>query len=650
MRGRIGLSTRRLGDELNRVAGQFRRPLYSCSIRKVQNIKEKDMPFETIALTGAAKLLAKPLGDLYDGAKGITKTKLKKWEINKNILSLHKRISSVQKVKTIWQIDKYVPLKSFYYPSKIQINEKREEISHLEKIPCDTNIVIQGTVGQGKSIFLRYMCLQELKISKRIPIFFELRNLEKGKPISDYLKESLDCLGFPCDDSSFDYLMKSGKLVLLLDAFDEIDPAISLAVVRELEQISQKYECTKIVITSRPDSGIENSPLFTVFKLCPLQIGDLHPLLNKYFSDDKKTKKIVDAVKSNKNNIANLLTTPLMVSLLVFSYKSEGKIPESLTEFYERLFDTLLSRHDGTKPSYERKRKSKLTDSEMRSLFDAFCFFSKNLEHTFLTKKSSIDTVSSASEKIRITCKPDDFFTDIIKITCLVLEDGFDRYKFLHKSIQEFYAASFIAGRPNEAIIRFYESVCFSDKSSRWEQELAYLSELDKFRHRKFYLLPAMRLALKELGIDTETKVISDAAAEEFVSGISLYSNSNPNYFSWVLTSPLLGKCDFYRKLLFSAFGQVIKEITIKDPKISLIHQPEKDAFLELSAHLRSLGFMKKGSIEKIPLMKYATAVGADNEARASGRQALSSLLSEFEAASNFVRHEEESISVFDIV
>jgi len=133
----------------------------------------------TVELLAAARVISKPINDLYEIGKDRFKSKLQKVKTNSNINKIHKSISSVHKVKTIWQIDKAVSLKRFYYPSSLTIDNKKTNINSISKIPTNGNIVIQGIVGQGKSIFLRYLSYQEINIGSRIPIFFELRRIEK---------------------------------------------------------------------------------------------------------------------------------------------------------------------------------------------------------------------------------------------------------------------------------------------------------------------------------------------------------------------------------------------------------------------------------------------------------------------------------------
>ena len=152
------------------------------------------MALETL-LTGA-KLLSKPLDDLYTLAKEKARPRVVRWHQAKHLNTLYKKIDSVQKVKTIWQIDREVKLMAFFYPSRVIVDGNAKTVTRVDELPASGNSIIQGIVGQGKSIFLRYLCIRTLKEGKKIPVFFELRRVEKGQTLRDHVYAVLESLGF----------------------------------------------------------------------------------------------------------------------------------------------------------------------------------------------------------------------------------------------------------------------------------------------------------------------------------------------------------------------------------------------------------------------------------------------------------------------
>jgi len=307
-----------------------------------------------LAAAVGARIIGQPLLDLYNAGKGKFEKSLSKWKNNKAQNELAKKVSSIEKVKTFWQKDKEVALTTFYYPSKLSYpNGKPKQYSSLKDFPKTGNFVIQGTVGQGKSILLRYLCVQELNAdgSGRIPIFIELRSLSSAG-LKDALFSAFDRLGFEIDDDLFDFYACSGKIVLLFDAFDELEESLVSKVITQLDSLVEKYDSLQIFITSRPESAIQNSRHFRVIHLARLESTDHKPFLERIGVSEDDVSRIMKAIKVSSAEISDLLATPLILTLLVVVYKAENAIPTELPEFYEKLFQTLFSKHDTSKPGY----------------------------------------------------------------------------------------------------------------------------------------------------------------------------------------------------------------------------------------------------------------------------------------------------------
>ncbi len=454
----------------------------------------------TVELLAVAKTLSKPINDLYELGKDQFKSQLQKAKSSANINKIHKQISNVHKVKTIWQIDKAVSLKKFYYPSSLVIDSKKTNINSISKIQSEENIVIQGIVGQGKSIFLRYLSYQEINIGSRLPIFFELRKIEKNETLALHISKILDSYGFDTSPSITDFLLSSGKIVLILDGFDEITHEKVKSIITELELLSEKYQNLKIVVSSRPDSGIEKSPYFRVFNLAPLTEAELPQVLKKITDNKDQIESITNAIKTSETNIRQLLTTPLMVTLLVLIYKSEQKIPEQLSEFYENLFSLLLSRHDKSKPGYTRERFTHLSERKLQQVFEAFCFITRKNSLSSLSNDDMHESAEEALSIMQASCDSCSFIKDITKVSNLILEEGY-KYYFIHKSVQEFHAANYIKSRPEEAAIGFYSKVI--QQHHEWWQEINFLRQIDTYRYTKYLLIPSITNFFLEYSIET---------------------------------------------------------------------------------------------------------------------------------------------------
>ena len=391
----------------------------------------------------------------------------------------------MRKVKTLGQLDKAVDLMSFYCDSHVHINNQRRKITSLSDFPQNENILIEGIAGQGKSIFLRYLCAVELYRGQYVPVFVELRKITAKKSLIHQILATLETYNIDLTRKQLGELADSGRLLLLLDAFDEIPEELKSTVIDEIERLALKHERLRILVTSRPESGIHTCAIFTNVRLSNLVGDEYAVVINKISGNAELAEQLVKQVRRHKGGMEDLLQTPLLVTLLVIRYKSYQELPLQMSDFYDTLFQVLLQRHDGSKPGYKRQRKSSLNDMQYRQAFESFCFRSKRHNGKQLTQSIVYELAAEALKERGFECSPEAFIADIIKITCLVVRDG-EEHRFIHKSVQEFYSASYIQHKPDVVVQELYKKL-FSDKTGwRFTQELNFLNEIDRYRYYKF--------------------------------------------------------------------------------------------------------------------------------------------------------------------
>lgn len=484
----------------------------------------------TASAIAGKELFKKVVADLYNYCSTSGKVTLKQWSTERQMETLYRRISSVRKVKTIWQVDKTVDLGAFYCDSHVVINDKRKKVVQLSDFGTRDNIVIQGIAGQGKSIFLRYLCSQELARGQFIPLFLELRRISNDAPLMDRIKHAFAALNLSVDDNLFQLLASSGKLILLLDAFDEVPDDLKTKVLTDIEDLSEKYDKLKIVVTSRPNHCIQLSNQFSVVTLANLKDSEYKQVIYKLASGQAWAQGLVEHIEKKATHIKDLLCTPLMVTLLVISYKSYQKLPAKLSDFYDALFQTLLQRHDGTKPGFTRQRGCNLDDSEYRQVFETLCILIKKRSDRLLKGQLIYDVTKKAIEQCKLTASANCYVDDIVKITCLLIKDG-EEYRFIHKTVQEYYTATYIQKKPDVWAINFYSRIYNSSVSREWHQELEFLSEIDSYRYNRYFMLPAILkfLNLSENNIYDAYKKYSLSFYKDILSPVFVSLKKNDN-------------------------------------------------------------------------------------------------------------------------
>lgn len=433
--------------------------------------------------------LKKLVESIQDVATDKTKKFLRDLKTERQISRLYSQIGKVRKVKTLGQLDKAVDLMSFYCDSHIYTENKRKKITRISDFGVDENILIEGIAGQGKSIFLRYLCGVELVLGDYIPIFVELRKISEKQSLLSLVVQALKSYHLNVTEEIFAELAGTGRLLLLLDAFDEVADGAKQDLLREIEQLANEQENLRILITSRPESGIAACPLFHVVKLSDLKNDEYMNVIRKISPDLELAHRLISQIKAHKGGIQQLLHTPLLVTLLVIRFKSFQELPEQLSDFYDSLFQVLLQRHDGLKAGYKRPRRCTLNDIQYRQVFEAFCFILKGDNQKRLNEMSVYKAVEKSLRERHIKADSQAFTADIVEVTCLLVKDG-EEYRFIHKSVQEYYAACFIKEKPDVVVKKLYARLFSYREAEIFKQELRFLAEIDKYRYYKYGVLP----------------------------------------------------------------------------------------------------------------------------------------------------------------
>src|SRR5690606_33750327 len=119
----------------------------------------------------------------------------------------------------------------------------------------------------------------------------------------------------------FDWFAENGRIVLFLDAYDEVPVDKQSRFVADIEDVCRMFPSLKVLITSRPNNGIESSPQFRVVALDNLRNDEYKQIVRKITGGTEISGKIIAGVENESCRIKHLLSTPLMVTLLVLRYK-----------------------------------------------------------------------------------------------------------------------------------------------------------------------------------------------------------------------------------------------------------------------------------------------------------------------------------------
>ncbi|EPN9319573.1 NACHT domain-containing protein [Acinetobacter baumannii] len=420
-------------------------------------------------------------------------------------------ISKLMSVKTLLTgADSPVNLFDFFQQPQLKYKKENFCITHIdevkEKVGLDSNtIVLKGTVGQGKSIFLRSLAIQDFIENKRIPIFIELKNISRNKELIKLMRDYLSpWIGD--SEEAFKLVLKSGKVSVFLDAFDEIDLDLYQETYASIDNLVKNYPELKVIITSRPETIILESPNFYTISLCPYDFKEQKGLIEKIVEDKDNQHTLIESIRLSSFEVKSVLKTPLMVILYIKQYTFGFSVPQHVSDFYKNIFDVVTFTHDKSKGIEKRKSFSSLNQDQLEKVFARFCFETFLIGKTVFDKSLFIEILKKSLEKNFMSTDIDytDLINDYTRFACLILKDG-SHYTFIHKSIQEYYVANFISNLP-EASAKEVIEIKFVKKKSFLSfintNYIDFLEILKPYYFKKYYLSSGLKVYQKDFNLE----------------------------------------------------------------------------------------------------------------------------------------------------
>jgi len=403
-------------------------------------------------------------------------------------------LRTIEYVPTIFRKEEPDRIGNFYYVTKVVRKQhngykatKELIVECYDDFKTDKAIIVEGTVGQGKSILLRYLHNKELNKGVTLPIFIELKDADSNIPIKDLIIEFIhESLGLRCDEELFDTLLDLGLFSFFFDGFDEVEYKDRADLVQFISWINNRCAHSRIIVTSRPGNEVQQVQGFEIFSICPLneeeQIKFVNKLIHNYenvFQQDYLLRNI----DSLSIELRKILGSPLVLTLFSMVYRNKVKVPESHSEFYQKLFDTLVSEHDGLKVGFTRPTKSNVRADDLKLILE-------NVAYSLMIKRESTKEgfkllIRHALSELSLTAEPEKVLYDLTKNTCLIQLDN-HKYRFIHENIECYFAASYLKNNADDDDAKEFYETC-RDKWSKWYDVLLFLKDIDKIRYCRFF-------------------------------------------------------------------------------------------------------------------------------------------------------------------
>lgn len=549
--------------------------------------------------------------------------------LDKYGLYYKKAVSDLKQIKTILYRQEAVNFYDIYVAPNISTidpgimhDKNHRELGGIETTPdkyistfgkCTT---ITAPGGFGKSMFLKHLFLcnsipqlpADLK-TDLVPIFIQVRSFIKNDAsLEDMLHANISKYLILSKEQFFNDL-RHGGFLLLFDGLDELKSTEVENFFNQLSDLTDKYPSNYFVTSSRPSEQCEGLSKFKALKLNGLTLSRAKKMIRKLPNIPKeKINGFIEALDGGEfNRNKQIACNPLLLTLMFMVFMSKGKLPDKTYQFYEKAYEVLYTEHDKVKGFKGRKFYTGLKRIEFSMILSEFCYLTTTTQDYEFTESEIVKVINSSTFKDKIS--PDDFILDLTdNLNLLYLEN--DKYHFIHRSFQEYFAANYCICMNDDDYSKL--PIWFNDLSKPKKEGVFVfffstiglgvfnlLYEMNPSRFKQFILYPCLNYVLsnedtldsyleylKKVYVDIEYgdeiamepkkhiySLIFDAFIKDTFAG--MYDNGYPDYEEyrdtgyWLLAPPE-PNCS----------SEKIRDVELSD-MLDEMEDDEKEIFLE---------------------------------------------------------------------
>ncbi|MCW9527756.1 MULTISPECIES: NACHT domain-containing protein [Klebsiella] len=478
-------------------------------------------------------------------------------------------INKVFTLRTLIQSNKDIYLNEIYYPLEIRQIDKGNDITIDENtiLPQHAPIVIVGLAGQGKTMIMRKLFLEELTFKERIPFFVSLRHINNFENLSceEMLLDHFNFNGVQCNLADVKFILNDLPTTFFFDGFDEIAVNQRAHALKTIYDVRAKYN-SKVIVTTRPETEITRQPGYDLYNVSFLSENKITEIID-FLVQNKEVVTILNTMLNEKAFLKQSIITPILLDIFIITSTNLSDDPTSVTDYYNNLFSSLIYRHDLLK-NLSRERCSNLNNKELERCFSSFSFLSFFMNINDFNHEHLLELFNKSLKIMKKDDNPEHVAYDIINGTNIIVKDGYDNYVYLHRSIQEFFAAKCLCAIDVQTKKKFYNSISQKHLDSSLMNFLTMSSHLDSFYFCEIFLLPE----LKTLNFLSEENIITPLSKDEIIASLEkhriLFDKENGSIMSFnhVETgkSQALHRFDFLHGIIKNGFMTGYYDHTLK--------------------------------------------------------------------------------------
>lgn len=230
----------------------------------------------------------------------------------------------------------------------------------------ESKLIILGKPGSGKTTFLKHLGIDWCKGKfqpEKIAVLVELRQIRSQtwklvNAITQELGEIFREFALEKQKDILTWLLKQGKLLVLMDGLDEVPTdELRQSVQAQVKQISETYsKDNRFILTCRTQIIGEIPSGFSSVEVADFSVKQVRQFVQNWFIANGQSESVaiqqwqkIQSITTNQPDLRELTATPVLLSLICVVWQDSGEIPANRTNLYKRGINWLLSRWNNQK-------------------------------------------------------------------------------------------------------------------------------------------------------------------------------------------------------------------------------------------------------------------------------------------------------------
>ncbi|MEO0684025.1 MAG: NACHT domain-containing protein [Cyanobacteria bacterium J06649_11] len=359
--------------------------------------------------------------------------------------------------------------------------DDRPRISGMKVANQDQYLMVLGLPGSGKSTFLRKIGLEALKrkrgeyLHNCIPVFLELKQFRSSDVcIRSLIVSEFEACGFPQPEKVANQALKQGRLLVLLDALNEVPPEYFNLVTQEINDFVDRYSRNRFIVSSRTAAYKAGLPRFIDVEISHFDDGQICQFIDNWFRSEDDVQRGTAAhfweLLRKKENIAmlELAQAPLLLTFLCLVYERAQALPANRNAIYRKAFNILLEEWAAEKRSQWETILEGLHPELEKILLSEIAYQGFKEDRLFFSQQEIIRQITNflAKNLNASAFLNGRFLLNEIEVQQGILVERAEQiYTFSHLTIQEYLTASYIT---DQQIIEDFVSENLLD--NRWHE------------------------------------------------------------------------------------------------------------------------------------------------------------------------------------